>query len=173
MNTESKICEELITHLSKCVLIDFDNIIVWEDASTLKETALAFPITHSDAHLVFTIANDRNIFLATLTDGDIDDVVSILLDLNEADFKAEWGKAVTTSYESLNRKNIYGLFFSRVRYYELFHSIKDSFRFLGKEYTIKAVIFLSKKEIETYINSEDEFYELIGEKDMVKFEQVK
>jgi hypothetical protein len=131
------------------------------------------PIKFTDLHIVFTTTDNKEDIYVTVTDGPVDDIATILdaLQVGFQDSRTDWGDVLALKNTFLQNNGVYGLFFSRVRFYELFDDTRDTLNFGSQEYNVKAVVFLSQKETDLFDQSEDDFYDIFDNKDVVKFNQ--
>ncbi|WDE05509.1 hypothetical protein SG34_000735 [Thalassomonas viridans] len=132
------------------------------------------PIKLTDLHIIFTIIDNKKDIYVTVTDGPVDDIATILDALQGGfeDSRTDRGDVLALKNEFLQSYGVFGLFFSRVRFYEFFDDIPDTFDFNGQSYSVKAVVFLSQKETDVFDKNEDAFYDLFDDKDVVKFNQL-
>lgn len=176
MTNQEKFSNAVFKFLTQVEVLDKDNaedLYVTEDG---KQTELGFciPVYDSDVNLVVCPdINTKDIFLS-LSDGPIDDIAFILEGLIEQ-AKTErhhWHAVTKAEINELNADGIYGFFYNKLRFVDLFESIDDQFEYGGKTYNVKAVMYLSKKETECYFEDEDNFYEMVKSKDPLKFSQL-
>jgi len=172
---------ELESFLKKLIekneMIDEDELDSFYIEQDDKEFNIAFfaPLKFAnEINLVMSVHDNYSDVYVTVTDGPIEDVAFLLHNL-AAEFKSsckDWGDVLELKSNLLQEHGIHGLFFSRLRFFEFFDDYSDTFELSNKEYKMKAVLFLSKSEIDAFDESEDLFYELIGEKDPVLYSQV-
>ena len=141
----------------------------------VEKFALAAQLEFTDLHIIVPTVNNGKDIYVTVTDGPVEDI-AIILDVLQAgileDVKTDRGDVLELNNSFLQGHGVFGMFFSRVKYYELFDDVSDTFSFEEQEYLVKAVVFLSKQETELFDKSIDEFYDIFDNKDVVQFSQL-
>lgn len=152
---------------------ELDSLYLEEDDKEFNIALFAPLKLAKEINLVMSVHDNESDVYVTITDGPIEDVAFLLHSL-ATEFKnsyKDWGDVLELKSSSLQEYGIHGLFFSRLRFFEFFGDYPDTFVLSNNEYKIKAVLFLSKSEVEAFDEDEDLFYELIGEKDPVLYNQ--
>lgn len=138
------------------------------------EVGAVFPIVYCEVNFIVCPRLDVNDIFIAVTDGPENDVVLLLERLTEfvKEDDLDWGTAIRLPIEYFNQFGIYGLYFNRLSYKELFEQFDDYFDYHGKQYNLKTVTFLSEKETDCFFDCEYRFYDMVESKDPVKFSQL-
>jgi hypothetical protein len=174
MNTNKEFVGKLIDVFVDDVVIDGDNIISICIERDDEEIVLALetPMGNTNINLMFSFANTGKNIFATVTDGPTEDLALYFEFLENYDpERLQRNEVVNIAGDFLRENGVHGMFISSMCYFEFCDHIPDVFEYKGQEYPIKALLFLSKHEVETFHRNTDEFFDLIGEKDPVKFNQ--
>lgn len=176
MTEQENFSDTLFDFFLQAEVLDEENaesLVILRDGEQI-EVGFSIPVSLTDIKLIVCPRVEVNDIFLALTDGPENDIVLLLERLSEEALNSsiEWASVTEISIDYFNAFGIHGLYFSKLKFVDLFEDFDDFFDYREDKYKIKTVLFLSEKETKCFFESEDKFYDLVGNKDPVQFSQL-